>query len=321
MANENQKKKGMVLGQGAAALFGNVDSSRNEKPNINIINRALGKMDISFEKDESDFSNDGVSLVDIKNIFPNPNQPRKIFKEVELEELSSSIRENGVIQPLIVSKREDGGFDLIAGERRLKASIKAGLEKVPVVIKHATDKDKMLMALIENIQRSDLNCIEEALGYFQLMDDYKLTQEEVAKKVGKNRATVANHLRILKLPRPVIEFIQKDFLSFGHAKILAALEEREDIIRIANMTVTENLSVRDMETLVKKNKSKKPFSKPNQITIFDEQLDNLKEQLEKKTGFHFMLKGKKSGKGKVIINFNNEAELNDIFEYLIKVRS
>jgi ParB family chromosome partitioning protein len=162
-------------------------------------------------------------LVDVSAIKTNPNQPRKIFKEKDLEELAESIKENGIIQPLVVAELENGQFELIAGERRLRAAKKAGLEQVPVVVKRATDREKMIMSIIENVQRADLNCVEEALAYYQLMNEYKLTQEDVAKKLGKERSTVANFLRILNLPRPVIDLLQKEMLSFGHAKILAWL--------------------------------------------------------------------------------------------------
>ena len=166
-------------------------------------------------------------LVDVNSIKTNPNQPRKIFKEKDLEELAESIKENGIIQPLIVAELENGHYELVAGERRLRAAKKIGLEQVPVVVKKATEREKMIMSIIENVQRSDLNCVEEALAYYQLMNEYKLTQEDVAKKLGKERSTVANFLRVLNLPRPVIDLLQKEILSFGHAKILASVKERD----------------------------------------------------------------------------------------------
>ncbi|MEH0860105.1 MULTISPECIES: ParB/RepB/Spo0J family partition protein [unclassified Halobacteriovorax] len=261
------------------------------------------------------------SMLDITSIHANPNQPRKIFKEEELHELSNSIKENGVIQPLIVVKADEG-YELVAGERRLRASKLAGLTQVPVVIKRATDREKMVMSIIENVQRSDLNCVEEALAYFGLMEDYNLTQEEVAKKVGKERSTIANFLRILKLPRDVVDLIQKDQLSFGHAKILAGVKEREDCIRIANKAAVDNLSVRETEKLIKASKRapKEKKEEEENFDFFNGKMSQYREKLEQRTGYHFGIKTNKSGGGEVVLKFANEAEFNDIFEYLLTNR-
>ena len=255
-------------------------------------------------------------MVDVSAIKTNPNQPRKIFKEKDLEELSESIRENGIIQPLVVAELENGEFELIAGERRLRASKKIGLEQVPVVIKKATDREKMIMSIIENVQRSDLNCVEEALAYYQLMNEYKLTQEDVAKKLGKERSTVANYLRVLNLPRPVIDLLQKEMLSFGHAKILAAVKEREDATRLANEAVTKSWSVRELEQAIK---AKKPLKESAGRTnpFFEEKLDQFRKTLEQKTGYHFALTSGKSGSGQISLKYSNEAEFNDIYEFLL----
>ena len=255
-------------------------------------------------------------LVDIGAIKTNPNQPRKIFKEKDLEELAESIKENGIIQPLIVAELENGEFELVAGERRLRASKKIGLEQVPVVVKRATDREKMIMSIIENVQRSDLNCVEEALAYYQLMNEYKLTQEDVAKKLGKERSTVANFLRVLNLPRPVIDLLQKEVLSFGHAKILASVKEREDAIRLANEAVAKSWSVRELEQALK---AKKPLKEKEsrKNPFFDEKLDQFRKSLEQKTGFHYAVTSGKNGSGTISLKFSNEAEFNDIYEFLL----
>ena len=301
-----QLGKGMaaLLGAGAAPI-GTKDKSESKTQNSQ-----------ANEKQESKkiISESGPILVGISQIKANKDQPRKIFKDKDLIELSASIKENGIIQPLIVSQDEDGKFNLIAGERRLRASKLAGLEMVPVVIKKVTKKETLVMAIIENVQRSDLNCVEESLAYYQLMNDFNLTQEEVAKKIGKERSTIANFLRILKLPREVLQYLQKEQLSFGHAKVLAALKDDEKIKRLAIETIQENLSVRELEKLIKTNKNKK--EKVNN-PYFDEKIDSLRSKLEKKTGFHFDLKSKPNGAGLVTIKFNNEAEFNDIYEYLM----
>lgn len=255
-------------------------------------------------------------LVNVGSIRTNPNQPRKIFKEKDLEELGESIRENGIIQPLIVAELENGEYELVAGERRLRASKKIGLEQVPVVVKRATDREKMIMSIIENVQRSDLNCVEEALAYYQLMNEYKLTQEDVAKKLGKERSTVANYLRVLNLPRPVIDMLQKEILSFGHAKILAAVKEREEATRLANEAVAGQWSVRELEQAIK---AKKPLKEKEgrKNPFFDEKLDTFRKTLEQKTGYHFAVSSGKNGSGQIALKFSNEAEFNDIYEFLL----
>lgn len=304
--------KKIALGKGIASLI-------QETPN-EILSQSLKDLDKQVDKKETKSNNNNEDssplLIDINSIVANPGQPRKIFKEKDLEELAESIKQNGIIQPLLVSKAEKG-FELIAGERRLRAAKKAGLEKVPAIIKRGTDKEKMVMSIIENVQRSDLNCVEEALAYYNLMDDFKLSQEEVAKRVGKERSTVANFLRILKLPRPVLEMVQKDLLSFGHAKVLASVQEREKSLRLAEMAVAEQWSIRELEKKMKSNpvveKSRSTDNKE-----LESKLDDLKTKLEQRTGFHFQIKGKKVGNGQIVLKYTNEAEFNDIFEYLMK---
>jgi ParB family chromosome partitioning protein len=297
--NKAQLGKGMaaLLGAGAAPIGANATEPKKAAKEV-----------------KKELTDNGPFMVSISEIRANKEQPRKIFKDKEIMELSASIKENGIIQPLIVTQDEDGKFLLIAGERRLRASKLAGIEMVPVVVKRATKKDTLVMAIIENVQRSDLNCVEEALAYYQLKNDFELTQEEVAKKIGKDRSAIANYLRILHLPREVLQFLQKEELTFGHAKVLVALKDDEKIKRLARETIDENLSVRELEKLIKSKKTKK--SKESN-PYFDEKVDALKNKLEKKTGFHFDLKSKANGAGQVTIKFNNEAEFNDIYEYLM----
>jgi ParB family chromosome partitioning protein len=292
------------LGRGIGALLGNSFSEETTPA-------ATNKIESSFEVNLAE-----NHLVPINQISVSKYQPRKIFKDSEIQELADSIRENGLIQPLIV-KQSDKGFELIAGERRLRACKLAGLDKVAVVVKRVTDRETLSMAIIENVQRSDLNCVEEALAYFQLMEEFKLTQEEVAKKIGKSRATIANFLRILKLPREVIAFVQKDILSFGHAKVLCSIKDPEECKRVANVCALENLSVRELEVL-KDRKIRTISEKTNEVDFYQKQADTLKGKLETHTGFHFNMKMKKNGSGDIVIKFNNEAEFNDIYEYLLK---
>ena len=309
--------KKLALGKGIASLL---QESTPQSVVNQTYNNKFGSQNIDEEFEqvrevEIRYENTPL-LVDVGAIKTNPNQPRKIFKEKDLEELAESIKENGIIQPLVVAVLDNGQFELIAGERRLRAAKKAGLEQVPVVVKRATDREKMIMSIIENVQRSDLNCVEEALAYYQLMNEYKLTQEDVAKKLGKERSTVANYLRILNLARPVIDLLQKEMLTFGHAKILAAVKEREEAIRLANEAVASNWSVRDLENAIKAKKpAKSKAARKN--PFFDEKLDQFRKTLEHKTGYHFGINSGKNGAGHIVLKFSNEAEFNDIYEFLL----
>lgn len=299
------------LGRGMAALLGGQPGIHADGPAQNtgpIEPTAPARKEIQIETQPM--------LVDVDKIVPNKGQPRKIFKEKELMELSESIKENGVIQPILVVEKE-GVFEIVAGERRYRASRLAGLTKIPVIIKRATKRDVLVMSIIENVQRSDLNCVEEALAYFQLMNEFELTQEEVAKKIGKERSTIANFLRILKLPKEVIVSLQKDLLSFGHAKILVGVNDDETVKRLSNEVITKGLSVRELEELAKKSKKPtKASGKDNKFLV--EQYTQLRNKLESKTGYHFDVKPKKNGAGEITIKFSNEAEFNDIFAYLMK---
>lgn len=298
-----QKNK-IQLGKGMAALLGNNPGSYTETAAP-----IEPKKEIQIETQPM--------LVDVDKVVPNKSQPRKIFKEKELLELTESIKENGVIQPILVIEK-DGLFEIVAGERRFRATKLAGLTKVPVIVKRATKKDVLVMSIIENVQRSDLNCVEEALAYFQLMNEFELTQEEVAKKIGKERSTIANFLRILKLPKDVIVSLQKDLLSFGHAKILVSIGEDEITKRLANEVIAKGLSVRELEELAKKAKKTNKLSNGKENKFITEQYTQLRNKLEQKTGYHFDVKAKKNGAGEILIKFSNEAEFNDIFSYLMK---
>jgi ParB family chromosome partitioning protein len=309
--------KKIVLGKGIASLL--LDAAPQAVVNQSY-NNHFGNQDEKLSspeerKIEIRYENTPL-LINVEMIKTNPNQPRKIFKEKDLEELAESIKENGIIQPLIVAELENGYYELVAGERRLRASKKIGLEQVPVVVKRATDREKMIMSIIENVQRSDLNCVEEALAYYQLMNEYKLTQEEVSKKLGKERSTVANYLRVLNLPRPIIDLLQKELLSFGHAKILVAIKEREESIRLANLTVANEWSVRELEQAIKAKKPLKEKEGRNN-PFFDEKLDQFRKTLEQKTGYHFAVSSGKNGSGQISLKYSNEAEFNDIYEFLL----
>ena len=208
----------------------------------------------------------------IMDIEPNRDQPRKIFDEDALAELADSIAKHGVIQPLLVRPMPDGRYQLVAGERRWRASRMAGLTEVPVVIKELSDDEAMALALIENLQREDLNAIEEAQGIKALMDTLSLTQDEAAERVGKSRPAVANALRLLKLPDSVIALVSDGKLSPGHARALLGFKDEQDIIETADLIIEKGLTVRDVEKLVKKRNKEPKAEKPaaRRASYYDE---------------------------------------------------
>ncbi|MGN0548503.1 MAG: ParB/RepB/Spo0J family partition protein [Acutalibacteraceae bacterium] len=218
----------------------------------------LGRgLDSLFADNSVDELNPSVNKLRIMEIEPNRDQPRKDFDEKSLSELAESIEQHGVLQPLVVRPLTNGGYQLVAGERRWRAARIAGLTEVPVVIKELTDEEVIEIAMIENLQREDLNPLEEALGYRYMMDELNITQEQAAEKVGKSRPAVANAIRLLRLPEEVQEMVKNNLISPGHARALLGFENQELIIQTAKRIVKEDLSVREVETLVK-NSQKAP---------------------------------------------------------------
>ncbi|MBT1074066.1 ParB/RepB/Spo0J family partition protein [Geobacter grbiciae] len=249
----------------------------------------------------------------IEEIRPNRNQPRKTFTPDRLEELAASIREKGIIQPLVVRKKGDH-YELIAGERRWRAAQKAGLREVPVVIQDVSEDTALEMALIENIQREDLNAVEEAEAYHALMENFSLTQDELAKRVGKDRSTVANSLRLLKLPAELKKDIVEERLAMGHARAILALDTDLQMREARDAVVKGNLTVREAESLVKRLKGEqKP--KPKVATVEVHAAD-LVEQLQRR--FMTKIAVRKSGKGgKIEIAYGSRDELARIVDLLL----
>lgn len=195
--------------------------------------------------------NDSATTLNINEIEPNRDQPRRIFDEKALEELSSSIKQNGIIQPLLVRPMLDGSYQLVAGERRWRAAHMAGLTEVPVTIREMTDEEASVFALIENLQREDLNPVEEAQGIKSLIESYGFTQEEAADKVGKSRVAVTNTLRLLKLPASVLTLLSEGKLTAGHSRALLSLDDEKKMLEIAEAAIKQDLSVRQVEKMVK----------------------------------------------------------------------
>ena len=259
--------------------------------------------------------------VDIDRILPNPNQPRKSFDEESLDDLANSIRAHGVVQPLVVRPIQDGIFELIAGERRWRASQRAGLTRVPVVIRESGEHAALEIALVENLQREDLNPIEEAQAYERLIVDFGLTQEEVARRVGKNRATVANMLRLLRLPPEVQQSLRENRISTGHAKALLSLADASAILDAARKIIQGNYSVRQAELLVARHSSKGENSRD--LSAESESIDpNVKAAirgLEQALGTKVTIQ-ENAGKGKVELHFYSQEELNRLYEGLMRAR-
>src|SRR4030043_271946 len=252
-----------------------------------------------------------VAYLDIDRIFPGEQQPRKAFRDDSLQELATSIKEKGVLQPIIVSRVGDGTFRLVTGERRWRAASIAGLKKIPALIKNIASKDSLEIALIENIQREDLNPIETAEAFNRLINDFKLTQEELSTKVGKERATIANYLRLLKLPENIKPLIYNGSLSMGHAKAILTIEGKTNQIEAARKIVKKGLSVREAENLSRK------VSKPPRVKIKkDPQIASLEEKLIRSLGtkVRIMNRGKK---GRIEIEYYSLDELDRLLEVLL----
>tara|TARA_Y100001935_G_C17308456_1_gene513994 strand:- start:2746 stop:3588 length:843 start_codon:yes stop_codon:yes gene_type:complete len=269
MTNTFKLKKG--LGRGLSSLIG--DSSSSSKSN----------------------------MVSISSITRNKFQPRKNFNKEQMEELTNSIKERGIIQPIIVRKKSDK-FEIIAGERRWQAAQNAGLHEVPIVEVQADDLKSLEFAIVENVQRDDLNPIEEANGYKRLIDEFNYDQEKVAKFIGKSRAHITNCLRLLSLPVEVIKFIEDQKLSQGHAKVLVGLE---NAYQIARKIIDKKLSVRQAESLVRIYKSPKKFK----LIVSDSNTKALEKGLEEKTGLKVKINHKKSNKGTLLFEYNNSDQL------------
>jgi ParB family chromosome partitioning protein len=264
-------------------------------------------------------SRERVQKVPLDKIRPSPLQPRKQFSDESLRELADSIREQGIVQPLIVRPRGDA-FELIAGERRWRAAQILNLDDVPVIAREADDRTVLELALIENLQRENLNPIEEAVGYSQLSNQFELTQEQISARVGKSRAVVANALRLLKLPRTVQDFIRQGQLSTGHAKVILGLADEKSQTIAAQRVVQESLNVRQTEGLVGKlllPREKEPADRPTTTAApaGDPHVTDLENQLRDKFATKVKL-NYAQGKGSLEISFFSDAELERILQIL-----
>ncbi len=258
-------------------------------------------------------SNEKIISISVDKIKPNKNQPRTDFNEEKLQELANSIRQNGLIEPIIVMQSvAPGEYELIAGERRLRASKLAGMETIKAIVKDPIpDKDKLDIALIENIQREDLNPIEEALAYKKYSQEYKYTQEEIAKAVNKNRSVIANTMRLLNLPENIQQMIIEGKLSAGHGRMLASITDENKLQELVSQILEQGLTVRDIENAVAQVKNKKNRKRAEQ----DIEITNLVEDLQRVYGTKISITGN-GKKGKIILNYFNLEDLERISNIL-----
>ncbi len=256
---------------------------------------------------------EGIIDIEIGNIIPNKYQPRKEFNPEKLKELVASIKEKGVIQPISVRKIGADKYELIAGERRLRATKEAGLAKIPAILKDVKDEDMLELALIENIQRDDLNAIEEAVAYKQLIDEFGLTHDEMSKKVGKDRSTITNALRLLNLPAKIQDYVSRETISMGHARVLLGIENANLQYTICENIIKKALSVRQSESLV--SRLKKIEKGPRKAIIdIDVHIAEAEKKMQYALGAKVKVKGR--AKGKIEIYYSGLDELNRVYELI-----
>jgi len=254
----------------------------------------------------------------IEDVYPSPEQPRHRFDEAKLAGLADTIRVHGIIVPLVVRPRPEGGYFLIAGERRWRAAQKAGLHEVPVVVQDVTESTALERALVENVQRADLGPLEEAEAYQRLVDDYGLSQDEVADRMGKDRSTIANAIRLLRLPSPVRQLVDDERLSMGHARALLGLDEPSAIERAAREVVAKQLSVRATEAMVKKARSPSKDPKPPKLTEKSASVRDLEERLTRALGGPVVITEDEPGKrGRIEIRYLDLDHLDRLLDRLL----
>jgi ParB family chromosome partitioning protein len=261
-----------------------------------------------------------VQHVPIAQIRPNPYQPRKEFRPEELAELQASLQANGLLQPVVVRPGADGGYELVAGERRLRAATQLGWTDIPVVLRDIDDRTLLTLALVENLQRTDLNAVEEAEGYQRLIDDFGLTQQRVADIIGKDRTTIANTLRVLQLPVSVRRMVQQGDLTLGHARALLAFEDERAITEVAREVVAKGLSVRDVEARAKRVRPEKrhPIVKTHNRSYSE--IQRLEEQLRRHLQTDITIAVSRDYRGSIAISFYSAEDLERLLDLILGSR-
>jgi len=290
-----------VLGKGLSALISNKPHENNPDNEIsNLENNPSGN----------------VAYVKTISILENRFQPRQNYDEAKLEDLKASIKEKGVLQPILVRKHENG-YEVVAGERRLRAAKALGIEQVPVIIKNVTDREALVLALVENIQREELNAIEEAMGFKRLMEEFQFTQEAIAEAIGKDRSTVTNLLRLLRLPDEIQKHVADAKLSMGHARALLSLEDASIQKKMARVIIEKELSVRQVEELVKNAHKGQNIIQTAMAKSKDRDIEILEEELRKILGTRVLIEDKK-GKGKLVIEYYTLDDLDRVLGVIRK---
>ena len=324
--------KKSALGKGLSALLPSEeeqDETEDERSRSGTRNRksddVSGSQLYSFEEGARLLGR--VAEVDVDNIRPNPYQPRQEFKDEALDELAESIKQLGIIQPITVRSLGNGQFEIISGERRLRAARRAGMQRLPAFVRKADSEEMLEMALVENVQREELNPIEVALGYQRLIDEVGLTQEQVAEKVSKSRATVANFLRLLRLPARIQAALRDKEVSMGHARALITIEDEEEQVAILEETIAEDLSVREVEKRVRESRrddeeddsdddtseSAPATSPPSRDDL---QLGEYRGRLRSRLSTQINIKHKSDGEGRIEISYYSEEDLERILELI-----
>ena len=296
------------LGKGLGALLGGEDLSELRKP-VGYINKQV----VSAETKPQDTSD--VLRIPVGLIEPNPYQPRMSFDNEAMQELSESIRTFGLIQPITVRRKGDK-YQIISGERRYRASLMAGMDMIPAYIRDASDQGMLEMAIVENIQRENLDPIEVAMSYQRLMEECRLTQEQMADRVGKKRASVANQLRLLRLPAKVQHDLKVGLVSVGHAKVLLAVEDPQTQEALCDLIVKNGLSVRQLEEKIKGLSKKKEEGVPEEEQVLPDMYYRLLENIGRYFGENISLKRSKDGKGTLTIKFENDAQVEQLLKAL-----
>lgn len=305
-SNSKQESR---LGKGLSALLGDIQTIGPERKPVGYINK-----EIAGSKPEQDYGD--VLRIPVDLIEPNPYQPRMAFDNEALEELADSIRTFGLIQPISVRKLKNGRYQIISGERRFKACKRAGMDIIPAYIRTADDQGMLEMAIVENIQRQDLDPIEVAMSYQRLIDECNLTQDEMARRVGKNRVSVTNYLRLLRLPAKVQHDLKAGLLSTGHAKALLSLEDSHVQELLCDLTIKEGLSVRSLEEKVRRivnGGAKKP---QKSVQDLPDEYYRVLEHIGKYFDSSISLKRSSSGKGTMTIRFNSDEEVSRFLKAL-----
>ena len=305
-------KKSRGLGKGLDALFGDAEVSIRTESVKESKDPAKAEK-APDQKDGGTAQAGGIEYHDINDIKPNSNQPRKTFDEDKLQELAASIEEHGLIQPVVLRKVKRG-YEIVAGERRWRAARIIGIREIPCIVKELSDEENMLLAIIENMQREDLNPIEEAEGISQMIDTYGLTQEQVSKSVGKSRPYIANSLRLLTLAAPVRRYVSEGELSAGHARALAVIKDEDKQISLAEAAVKQGLSVRQIEKLAQETKTGRTKKKANTAAKSPD-VRRVEEDLKEVLGTKVNL-NQKGKKGKIEIEFYSREDLERLIELL-----